>query len=288
MPIASMPIALPVALYQSVADVASCEIPYALVPFKTIMFTKLLSIFQKALSLTGLVLLLCFSTWSLPATAASKISPQLEQQILEVIRNHPEVILESVQRYQQQLERESQQQQQAILQGFKTNPQAFIGSSPATGSTEDKIVLVEFSDFQCPFCARAHDTVNQFIANHGDEVTLVYKHFPLTSIHSQALPAAQAAWAATQQGKFWQYHDALFANQKQLGEELYLAIAQDLNLDLEEFNRDRNAADRAIAEDMQLAEILGLSGTPFFVMNGEAFSGAVPLQQMEAILARVR
>ncbi|NEQ09918.1 MAG: thioredoxin domain-containing protein, partial [Moorea sp. SIO4E2] len=229
------------------------------------MFTKLLSIFQKALSLTGLLLLLSFSTWSLPATAAPNITPQLEQQILDVIRKHPEVILESVQRYQQQLERESQQRQQAILQGFKTNPQAFIGSSPTTGSTEDKIVLVEFSDFQCPFCARAHDTVKQFIANHGDEVTLVYKHFPLTSIHSQALPAAQAAWAATQQGKFWQYHDALFANQKQLGEELYLAIAQDLNLDLEEFNRDRNAADRAIAEDMQLAEILGLSGTPFFV-----------------------
>ncbi|NET85626.1 MAG: thioredoxin domain-containing protein [Moorea sp. SIO1F2] len=252
------------------------------------MVTKLLSILQKALSLTGLVLLLSLSTWSLPATAAAKISPQLEQQILEVIRNHPEVILESVQRYQQQLERESQQRQQAILQGFKTNPQAFIGSSPATGSIEDKIVLVEFSDFQCPFCARAHDTVNQFIANHGDEVTLVYKHFPLTGIHPQALPAAQAAWAATQQGKFWQYHDALFANQKQLGEELYLAIAQDLDLDLEQFNRDRNVADSAIAEDMQLAQLLGLSGTPFFVMNGEAFSGAVPLEQIEAILAQVR
>ncbi|NEN95072.1 MAG: thioredoxin domain-containing protein [Moorea sp. SIO3I7] len=252
------------------------------------MVTKLLTILQKALSLTGLVLLLCFSAWSLPATAAAKITPELEQQILEVIRNHPEVILESVQRYQQQLERESQQRQQAILQGFKTNPQAFIGSSPATGSIEDKIVLVEFSDFQCPFCARAHDTVNQFIANHGDEVTLVYKHFPLTGIHPQALPAAQAAWAATQQGKFWQYHDALFANQKQLGEELYLAIAQDLDLDLEQFNRDRNAADRAIAEDMQLAQLLGLSGTPFFVMNGEAFSGAVPLEQIEAILAQVR
>ncbi|NEQ89169.1 MAG: thioredoxin domain-containing protein, partial [Moorea sp. SIO2I5] len=168
------------------------------------------------------------------------------------------------------------------------NPQAFIGSSPTTSAIEDKIVLVEFSDFQCPFCARAHDTVKEFIAKHGDEVILVYKHFPLTRIHSQALPAAQAAWAATQQGKFWQYHDALFANQKQLGEELYVEIAQDLDLDLEQFNRDRNAADRAIAEDMQLAQLLGLSGTPFFVMNGESFSGAVPLQQIEAILARVR
>jgi protein-disulfide isomerase len=125
------------------------------------------------------------------------------------------------------------------------------------------------------------------MAKHQNEVTLVYKHFPLTSIHPQALSAAKAAWAANQQGKFWQYNDALFTQQDKLGEELYLEIAQSLNLDLEQFNRDRNVADTAITQDMQLAEKLGVTGTPFFVMNEEIFSGAMQLSNMEKVLARV-
>ena len=99
-----------------------------------------------------------------------------------------------------------------------TNPKSAIGDSPSTGSASQQIVLLEFSDFQCPFCARAHDTVKQFMAKNQDKVTLAYKHFPLTSIHPQAMPAAKAAWAAQQQGKFWEYYSALFEGQKQLGD----------------------------------------------------------------------
>jgi protein-disulfide isomerase len=100
------------------------------------------------------------------------------------------------------------------------------------------------------------------------------------------MPAATAAWAAQQQGKFWEYHDALFTNQNKLGESLYVNIAKKLNLDLAKFEKDRRIANTAIAKDLQLAEKLGLSGTPSFIINSETFSGAIQLSDLEDILAR--
>ena len=125
--------------------------------------------------------------------AASRISPQLEQQVMQIIREHPEVLIESVQAYQQQQQQQIRQSQQAFLQELQINPQAVIGNSPVTGSPNSKIVLVEFSDFECPYCSEANKTLKNFMAKHQNEVTLVYKHFPLTPIHNQALPAAKAA-----------------------------------------------------------------------------------------------
>ncbi|MDF0552232.1 thioredoxin domain-containing protein [Kamptonema sp. UHCC 0994] len=214
---------------------------------------------------------------------------KLKEQVLQIIRENPEVILESVQAYQQQQQDQLRSARQSFLQQVKTNPKAAIADSPTTGSPSQKLVLIEFSDFQCPFCSRAHNTVNQFMAKHQDKVTLAFKHFPLIKIHPQALPAAKAAWAAQQQGKFWEYHNALFEQQKQLSEELYGAIAKNLNLNLEKFNNDRNspAAEAAIEKDIQIAQTLGIDGTPFFILNGETFSGAVELSEMETILAKV-
>ncbi|MGH2414746.1 MAG: DsbA family protein, partial [Microcystaceae cyanobacterium] len=164
--------------------------------------------------LAALCLVCLVVGWSLPADAANRISPQLEQQILQVMREHPEVIIESVQKYQQKQQAQIQQAQQTFVRQMKTNPQEVIGESPTMGSSESKVLLVEFSDFQCPYCAQAHETLKQFMAKHKNEVTLVYKHFPLTPIHSQAMPAATAAWAAQQQVKFWEYQDAVFTHQK--------------------------------------------------------------------------
>ncbi|MEW6493312.1 MAG: thioredoxin domain-containing protein [Cyanobacteriota bacterium] len=250
---------------------------------------RLRALTKKALERTALLLLcLALLTWALPAQAASPNSPQLEEQVLQIIRNHPEVILESVQAYEQKQQSQLQQVRQAFLKALETNPQAVIRQSPTTGASDSKVVLVEFSDFQCPYCAEAHKTIKQFMAKHRDEVTLVYKHFPLTPIHAEAMPAAKAAWAAGQQGKFWEYHDALFSQQDKLSEEFYLATAKSLNLDLEKFNRDRTNADAAIQEDIRLAQTLGLEGTPFLVMNSEAFNGAVQLSELEKALDRIK
>ena len=248
---------------------------------------------QLRLWLIATVLTFCFTLGGCSQAGESgntvKVSSDFERRVIQVIRDNPEAILESVQVYQQQQQQNLQSSRQTFLEQMKTDPEAIIGSSPTTGASDREIVLVEFSDFQCPFCARAHETVKQFMDKHGGQVTLVYKHLPLSQIHPEAVPSAKASWAAQQQGKFWEYQDALFAQQEQLGEDLYVEIAQDLNLDLEQFNRDRQsaAAQAAIQKDLELAQALGLSGTPFFVMNGETFSGAVELSKMEEVLAQV-
>ncbi|WP_292765610.1 thioredoxin domain-containing protein [Nostoc sp. NOS(2021)] len=241
-------------------------------------------LFQYLRTWTAIGLLCLVVTWSFPAQAASTIDPQLEQQVLQIIREHPEVIIESVQAYQQQQQQKVNQAQQAFLQDLKTNPQIVIGDSPTIGSIKSKTVLIEFSDFQCPYCAEAHKTLKQLLAKYPDKLRLVYKNLPLISIHAEALPAATAAWAAYQQGKFWEYHDALFTNQKQLGQGLYLDIAKKLNLDLGKFKRDLTLATSAIKKDIQLAEKLAVSGTPFFIINSPTFSGVVQLADIKSIL----
>ncbi len=249
------------------------------------------SMVKQISKLAGMLLL----TWTLfsgsaPVKADTNISPQLEQQVLEIIRKHPEVLLESVRNYQKQQQDQQQKAQQSFIQDMKTNPKAVIGQSPTTGAKAAKVVLVEFSDFQCPYCSAAHTTLKQFMAKHQNDVTLVYKHFPLTSIHAEALPAAKAAWAAGQQGKFWEYHDALFTQQKRLSDAFYQETAKNLGLDAQKFNQDRGskAAGAAIAQDVQMAEKLGVDGTPFFVMNGNVFTGSVELSDLEATLAKVK
>lgn len=219
------------------------------------------------------------------AWAAPKVSPRVEEQILQVIRDHPEVILESLQTYQLKQQAQLQSTQQGFLEQLKTNPQTVIGNSATRGAEKPKLLIVEFSDFQCPYCAKAHETLKKLFAAHPEDLRLVYKHFPL-NIHPEAIPAAKASWAALQQGKFWDYQDELFTQQEQLGESLYGEIAQKLNLDVEKFNQDRQsaAAEAAIQEDLALAERLGLTGTPFFVVSGRRFAGAVQWTDLEQAL----
>lgn len=225
--------------------------------------------------------------YATPVKADSQISPQLKEQVLQIIQENPEAILNSVQAYQRKQQAAQQQERQAFLQQTKTNPKAVIGSSPTTGAKAGNVLLVEFSDFQCPFCSKVQSILQPFMAKHSDVVTLVYKHFPLTSIHDEALPAAKAAWAAGQQGKFWAYHDALFTHQDELGEVLYQTTAKALNLNSQRFDRDRAIAEASIQKDIALGEKLGVSGTPFFVMNGEAFTGISSVEELEQTLARV-
>ncbi|PHJ58098.1 DSBA oxidoreductase [Nostoc linckia z18] len=251
----------------------------------TIFFSWFRQLVQSLRTLPIIGILCLLFTWSLPAQAANRIDPQLEQQVLQIIREHPEVIIESVQAYQQQQQQKLNQVRQAFLQDLKTNPQTVIGNSPTTGATNSKILLVEFSDFQCPYCAEAHKTLKQLLAKYQGKIKLVYKHLPLAAIHPQALPAAAAAWAAHQQGKFWEYHDALFTNQKQLSEALYLDIAKNLNLDLVKFQRDQTLATPAIQKDIQLAEKLAVAGTPFFVISTPTISRVVQLSDIENILS---
>ena len=236
--------------------------------------------FSQSIVVLSLSLLLCF--W--PLSVFAQPNTDFEQRVLETIRQHPEVILESVQAYQQRQQQQAQETQQALAQDLVTHPEMIVGLSPSTSPLENRAVLLEFSDFQCPYCAEAHETVQAFVARHPEQVTLVYKHFPLNSIHPQALAAAKAAYAAQRQDQFWTYHDALFEHQDQLGEDFYLKTARILNLNLEQFNRDRAQAMGMIQQDIDLGAKLGIRGTPFFFFQGQIFSGAVPAEKFEELL----
>ena len=213
----------------------------------------------------GLVLLLLLSSEISPALADTPA----EAQILQVIRSHPKAILDSLITYQQEQDAAKVEARIKLVRSVTENPRWLIAQSPKQGNLFSQKTIVEFSDFQCPFCYKAHEELHQFSKQHP-EVQVVYKHLPLTQIHDQAMPAAKAAWAAGKQGKFWEYHDQLFANQGHLGDPLYETIAQDLHLDLDRFNHDRvsKSATSAIEADLKWADQLGATGTPFYVLVG--------------------
>ncbi|MBD0334271.1 MAG: thioredoxin domain-containing protein [Cyanobacteria bacterium Co-bin13] len=188
--------------------------------------------------------------------------------------------------------REQWQAQQQVVSSVmqSADRNALIGSSPTLGAPDAEIILFEFSDFQCPYCARASLDVKILLDKYSDDVLFVYKHLPLTQIHPEAMPAARAAWAAGQQGQFWIYHDGLFAYQDRLGEALYVELGQQIGLDLEQFNRDRTstASLTAIQRDLQLAQRLQLGGTPTFLINDLLMPPGAPLSFFEQTLDQIK
>ena len=166
----------------------------------------------------------------------------------------------------------------------------FIGESPTKGDPNAEVVVVKFSDFECPFCAVAAGHMKDFVDERGNEVLYVYKHFPLRSIHPEAEPASKASWAAGQQEQFWIYHNGLFANQDRLGDALYVELAEQIGLDVEQFNRDRNsdAAQAAIDSDLALAAQLKLRGTPRFLMGGLLIPSGFPIENFGELLDNLK
>lgn len=213
---------------------------------------------------------------------------ELEAKVLQLIHKHPEAIMKSVQAYEQKKEQQRKQAQKALLQKMLAQPKSVISKSPTDGSSEQKIILLEFSDFQCSFCAKAHQILKQFIATHHGQVTRVYKFLPIVDIHPEAMSSAKAAWAAGQQGKFWEFHKILFENQEKLSDSFYISTAQALNLDLNRFNKERNssAARLAIEQDMQLANEIGVDGTPTLIMNGQVLKGNVLISDLEKLISK--
>ncbi len=169
-----------------------------------------------------------------------------------------------------------------------------IGSSPTKGPADAEVIVLKFSDFQCPYCAVASASMKTFTKAHEDDVLYVYKQLPLVSIHPEAEPAAKASWAAEQQGQFWLYHDGLFAFQDKLGEDYYVELAEQIGLDMAQFNRDRKSpeAEAAINQDIELAEALDVRGTPNFLItnmgNSFLFPGNTPLEVFEEATTRLK
>lgn len=141
--------------------------------------------------------------------------------------------------------------------------------APFLGRADAPVEIVEFSDFQCPHCARVKPLTEQILLQFPDQVKLVFKHFPL-SFHEHAQPAALASMAAQNQGKFWEFHDELFAAQQELSPERIHAIARELKLDMERFERDIRSRElrNRLEKDLQDAQRAGVRGTPTLFVNG--------------------
>ena len=165
-----------------------------------------------------------------------------------------------------------------------SGPSAITGGAVAGA---DKVTIVEYSDFQCPFCARAFPTIKEVLSTYGDKVELVYKHFPL-AFHPEAQKSAEASECAKDQGKFWEYHDKIFENQASLSTANYKKWAADLGLDTSKFNTCLDSGEKAalVQSDFKEGQGKGVSGTPTFFINGEQLVGAQPLSKFKEVIDR--
>jgi protein-disulfide isomerase len=158
---------------------------------------------------------------------------------------------------------------------------------PALGPEDAPIVIVEFADFQCSYCARfAQETQGQILDVYGDQVRFVFRNFPLVSIHPQAQKAAEAARCAHDQGKFWEYHDLLFENQQELDAGSLKDYAGRLDLDVVAFDNclDTNAHSTSVQHELTEGQSYGITGTPSFLINGRLLVGAKPFANFQAII----
>lgn len=160
-----------------------------------------------------------------------------------------------------------------------------LDGAPFEGPSQAPITIAEFSDFQCPFCGRVGPTLDQIRKAYGDNVKLVWKHYPL-DMHPNAKPAALAAEAANSQGKFWEYHDKLFANQNKLGLNDLKQYAKDIGLDTVQFEKDLGdpGKKKRMDDDMAEARSLGITGTPAFFVNGRFLNGAKPFSEFAKVI----
>jgi protein-disulfide isomerase len=160
------------------------------------------------------------------------------------------------------------------------------GTGGTTGNATSKLQVIEYSDYQCPFCERVEPTIEQLRQEYGDKITLVYKNFPLEQLHPNALNAAIAAECARNQGenKFWAYHDLLFKNQSALDVASLKKDAADLKLDTAKFNTclDNKETESRVRADMAEGAARGVQGTPSFWIKDELFVGAQPYAAFKA------
>ncbi len=161
-----------------------------------------------------------------------------------------------------------------------------LTGAPSRGPEDATVTLVEFSDFHCPFCRRVQPTLEELLKKYPTQVRLVYKHMPLDSLHPRARRAAEASWCAQQQGRFWEYHDALYEDGSAGTDEQLTAIAQRVGLDMPAFgaclasDEPKTTVQRHVEEGARY----GVSGTPGFFVNGRLLAGAQPIENFVRII----
>jgi len=160
-----------------------------------------------------------------------------------------------------------------------------IAGAPVKGQEDAQITIVEFSDFQCPFCAKTLPTLENVLRQYPKQVRWVFKHFPL-DFHADAPLAHEAAMASGEQGKFWEMHDLIFSRQQSMRRDDLIAYAKELNLDMDRFIKaiDSGQYKETVEKDIQEGRQLGINGTPTFFVNGQRLVGARPANDFVRII----
>jgi protein-disulfide isomerase len=156
------------------------------------------------------------------------------------------------------------------------------------GPADAPVTLVEYGDYQCPYCGAAYPIIKEVQARSGDGLRFVFRNFPISTSHPRAEQAAEAAEAAATQGKFWEMHDLLYENQDRLGDDDLHANAEQLELDVDRFDRELGEHTHAerVHEDFMSGVRSGVNGTPTFYVNGMRHDGPYDLETLLSVLGR--
>ena len=226
---------------------------------------------------------------TLPAWAESSSAPglpALDQAIEQYIRSHPEVIEQAL----QSLEVKRQEDERLrVVQAVATHQEELLRdpASPVSGNLNGDVTVIEFFDYRCGYCKRVASAVTQ-LQQDDPGVRVVYKDFPI--LGEASVFGARAALAAREQGKHQAFHEALLASDHELTQEEVFAIAQRVGLDVKKLEADLPAPEwqTALDQNRALATLLGISGTPGFVIGGDVYPGALELTALKALVAKAR
>ncbi len=204
-----------------------------------------------------------------------------------------EFVVESQREYQKnkaadEAKREDEERDKALKNPLKPE----IGADARTrGNEKAPITVVEYSDFQCPYCGQGYKNLEQLRKMHGDQMRVVFKNFPL-NFHPMAMPAAQwfEALALQSPAKAWTFHDTLFEHQDKLGEEYFKTLTKDLGLDVAKAAKDAKSdkVKDKIEADVKEAKAFGIEGTPAYLINGVPLRGAYPVEAFEQIISKLQ
>ncbi len=244
---------------------------------------------------------------ALTACAAAQAKEITGPELKQALEKNPDVLLEAIKankaaifsimsqaamEEQARVRREAEEADRKALEEAFKNPlkPAIDDKTRIRGEANAKYTLVEYSDFQCPYCSRGYQIVEELRKKYGKDLRFIYKHQPL-SFHPNAMPAAQWLEAVAMQSpeKSWQFHDTLFTNQDKLGVDFFKATAAGLGLDVTKCEADaasQGVKDK-IAADMAEAEKYGFTGTPGFLINGIPVKGAYPLEYFTDIIQKL-
>jgi protein-disulfide isomerase len=227
------------------------------------------------------------AAFSTQASALDKA--EVEAIVKEYIKNHPEELAQSLQKFSE-VQRDKQEEE-AFRKALADKVNVPTAGSPSVGPDNAQFTLVEFSDFQCPYCARSVGTVKEFIKKNPGKIRLVFRNMPLPN-HAKAHDAAKASMAAGEQGRFWDYREKLMASQAEWSssadhKHIFMKYAKEMALDAGRFEKDMAKPEyqKKIDEDIAFAHSSSINGTPTYFLNGVRITGARELAYFDKVLA---